>query len=201
MELLWKLREYFSGNKKRVVKVLGVMLLIAAAFFFKSYADRKSAIEVSEDISSEATESVVTEFYVDISGCVNSPGVYEVDSETRLFDVIEMAGGLTADADIDSINRAELLEDGQKILIPSKDESASSTSGTVSASSGSVSGKININTADQATLMEISGVGETIANRIIEYRAENRFSKIEDIKNVKGIGDATYEKMADLITV
>ena len=110
--------------------------------------------------------------------------------------VIEKAGGLKKNAEMDQINRAEIVTDGQKIVIPAKGE-------TIAASGGAAaSGLININTADSTALQEIPGVGPATAEKIIAYRTENgRFASKEDIKNVSGIGEKTYEKMKDKITV
>lgn len=141
--------------------------------------------------------------YVDISGCVESPGVYEVEEGTRLFQLIEKAGGLTENADIEGINRAETVSDGQKIIIYAESEEAQRAGGTVNDKERSASnGKININTAGESELQDIPGVGPVTADRIIVYREENgRFSSIEDIKNVSGIGEKTFEKLKDHITV
>ena len=149
--------------------------------------------------SSDADKTHKTEYYVDISGAVEDPGVYKVSSKTRLFKLIEMAGGLKKDADIDSINQASYVKDGEKIVISSTNEqnAAEDPEGTAV----SKGGKININRAGKDDLMNITGVGEVIADRIIEYRANNRFTSIEDIKNVKGIGDATFSKMKSMISV
>lgn len=139
--------------------------------------------------------------YVDISGCVKKPGVYEVEEGTRLFQLIEKAGGLTDEADTESINRAEAVSDGQKIIIYKKGEASE---GTVSGGPNGTDlpGKININTADSGRLQDIPGVGPVTADKIIQYREENgRFASIEDIKNVSGIGDKTFEKLKDHITV
>lgn len=119
---------------------------------------------------------------------------------TRLYEVVQMAGGLTKDADIDAINQAELVTDGQKILIPGKaneNHSGNTISGTISQN-----GKININHADNMTLQQIPGIGPATAEKIIQYRETNGlFKTIEDIKNIEGIGEKTFKKMEDKICV
>ena len=113
-----------------------------------------------------------------------------------MFQLIEEAGGLTEDADIEDLNRAEEVIDGQKIVIYSKDSDAENKL------SESSSGKININRADSDKLQEIPGVGPATAQKIIEYREENgKFKSIEDIKNVSGIGSKTFESLKEYITV
>jgi competence protein ComEA len=140
---------------------------------------------------------------VDIGGAVEEPGVYQVAKDTRLYEVIEMAGGLTENADTDSVNRASCVEDGQKIIIPVK--GSVDREGTVSvypdtpASSGS--GLININTASSDELKTLSGIGDAIADRIIQYRSSHSFKSKEDIMSVDGIGSKTYDKIKDRITV
>ena len=146
----------------------------------------------------ETPETKSVMLVVDISGCVKTPGVYEIADGTRLHDVIELAGGLTKDADIDAINQAELVTDGQKILIPAKAED----DGEFATAKPTNNGKININQADSMGLQEIPGVGPATAEKIIQYREANgRFQSIEDVKNVSGIGDKTFEKMKDKICV
>ena len=112
-----------------------------------------------------------------------------------------MAGGLTSEADIDGFNRAEEVFDGQKLTIPEK-ISEEAGGGAIASAGVTSSGLININRATAEELDEIPGVGPSTAEAIIRYREENgSFRKKEDIKNVSGIGDKTYEKMADQITV
>lgn len=157
------------------------------------------------DVATTAEPEAAT-FVVDLDGCVKNPGVYEIPEGTRLYEVIEMAGGLTKDANTTQINQAEVLCDGQKILIPEVYDEVQSMEGAGSSegrNNGSVSsGKININTADAEALQEIPGVGPATAEKIIAYRESNgRFQTIEDIKNVSGIGEKTFEKMKDKIII
>ena len=196
-----KISDSVKNNKKMVAKVILVVFILLLAVILR--INEESHSEVTVDASSAEAE-IKTDMYVDISGEVNTPGVYEVSSDTRLYEVIEKAGGLTEDADTDSINRAQFVEDGQKIIIPSvsDDTQTEGTADSSSVSSGITSaGLININTASKDELMQITGVGDVIAERIIEYRSSTRFKSIEDIMCVKGIGNATYEKMKSQITV
>lgn len=136
--------------------------------------------------------------YVDISGCVVNPGVYQVAEGTRVFQLIEKAGGLTPEAHVEDINRAEEVYDGQKIVIYAVDEDEYASSG----GKENYQGKININRADETQLQEIPGVGPATAEKIIEYRETiGRFQTVEDIKNVSGIGEKTFESMKEYITV
>ena len=212
--------------KKVAIWVL-LVLIIGVAFVAKSGSAAERSLdsdipEISDeteiDESGEATGGMI---YVDIGGAVNEPMLAELPQGSRVEDAIVAAGGLTDKADITNINRAEFLEDGMKIYIPeqlsdSADVPANSSSGsssdtsegvttssgsTSSAGSVSASSKVNINTADSSQLQEINGVGPATAQKIIDYRTSNgRFQSIEDIKNVSGIGDKTYEKLKDQIT-
>ena len=163
--------------------------------------------EVEQSIGSviESDEIIIC----DISGAVKNPGVYELRSEDRLNDLIELAGGLLDDADINAINRARMLHDGEKIYIPLKNEIVNPKDidylNDLSTNSqefeNSQDGKININTAGLELLQNITGVGPVTAEKIIEYRnANGPFAEIDDIKNISGIGEKTFQKMKDNIT-
>lgn len=200
IENIKKYMERLTGNKKRLGKTLLIVfiLILAAVLKLNGNDASKVSVETDTEIKSE-TESV--EMYVDISGEVNAPGVYQVTSDTRLFEVIEKAGGLTERADHNSINQADFIEDGQKIIIPSVNEVSPETDNNTQTSVISDDGLININSAGKDDLMKLNGVGEKIAERIIEYREKNRFNQIEDIMNVKGIGESTFEKLKTQIKV
>ena len=223
MEQLNKAILYLREHEK-IFKTAVIMIIIIAAVFFYSQSGKKDSISVQLDnSSSENSEEAAAgqeggngseasqpaELYIDISGEVRKPGVYKVASGTRLFEVIEKAGGLTEDADINSFNQAEAISDGQKVIIPSKGESDGSSASVSSASpsAGSVSGSasaglVNINTADSTGLQELPGVGPATAEKIIKYREENgRFTSKEDLMNVSGIGEKTYAKMEKSITL
>ena len=146
--------------------------------------------------------------YVDVGGAVKHPMLAELKSGSRVEDAIEAAGGLKDDADLSQINRAAILNDGEKIYIPAEGEEAAAagSSGTTTDAGqdipGISSGRININTADETLLQQLTGVGPVTAQKIIDYREENgNFKSIEDLKNVSGIGDKTFEKTKDDITI
>ena len=129
------------------------------------------------------------EIIVHITGCVEKEGIVKLQEGARIADAIEEAGGTTLDANINNVNLAYKLKDGQKIYIPSNiEEDATVISqkdeGIVNDLNES-QGKININTASQTELETLSGIGPSMALKIIEYREKNgTFLKIEDIKNV-----------------
>lgn len=144
-----------------------------------------------------------TPIVVHITGAVPRPGVYAMPEGARVQDAISAAGGFLAEADKTGINLARVLEDGEQLDIPYV-EGASIVVPTpgVEVIDTSNTELININTASQAELETLPGIGPTTAQKIIAYREENGpFINIEDIINVSGIGPGTYERIKDLITV
>lgn len=143
---------------------------------------------------------------VDIKGEVKKPGVYYVNDGSIILDLINEAGGTTNKANLDSINRAQKLKENECIVIPNVDDVNNdvmvSTKGLTNNSSKKEDDKVNINTADVNELNKLNGVGPSKANAIIKYREENgSFKSIEDIKNVSGFGEATFEKIKDSISI
>jgi competence protein ComEA len=169
------------------------------------YEDTESTEGKSEDVSRTATEAESEVLYVYVCGAVKDPGVVELPAGSRVYEALEQAGGLTEDAADLTINQAALLEDGQQIYVPTKEEAGDWTPdvGGSTADDGAdagSSGKIHINTASLEELMTLPGIGESKAAGIIEYReSAGGFQSIEDIKNVSGIGDAVYTKIKDRI--
>lgn len=200
--------ESLLNDKKTLVKILSVVLILLIALILRIHEGNKADITIESAEKADETEcseeSTVQSrgMFVDIGGAVENPGVYEVDKETRMFEVIEMAGGLTEDADADNINRASFVEDGQKIIIPEKGSGSSEEQSSVTAAFPEMNnGLININTASADELKTLNGIGDVMAERIIEYRSSTAFKSIEDIMSVEGIGSKTYEKIKNDITV
>jgi len=161
-------------------------------------------------ISVKETSGKTKTLFVYVCGEVSRPGVYELPENSRVYQALDAAGGMTETADRKTINQAELLSDGQQITVYSVEEtSAPGFSGTAAGtpsgtqqSGGGNSGKININTAGKEELMKLSGIGESRAEDIIRYREEHgKFSSAEDIQNVSGIGEKSFQKIKDQIEV
>ncbi len=141
---------------------------------------------------------------VHIDGEIMNPGVVEVLEGARVIDVVNIAGGLTQYADEKRINLAKKIYDEEKIYIPKIGEDISELEMvTTNHSDGknNSQGKININTATKEELQKLSGIGPVLAERIIEHRQSNKFTNINDIKKVSGIGDKKFEAIKDFIVV
>lgn len=163
----------------------------------------------------EAEEELETEkIAIHIIGEVKKEGIVYLEASSRIVDAIKEAGGATKEADLSQINLAYELQDGQKIYIPNKNEKISeyitmSSGNNViieennsSAETERKENKVNINTANVNELDNLPGIGPSLAQRIIEYREENgKFKSIEELQNVKGIGEAKYSDIKDNVTI
>ena len=209
---------------KIIIAVGAIIIAITVGIYFYITTKDNSEIEITEDnlttnTAVENTNETVEEnnkIVVHITGEVNYPGVVVLKEGARVVDAIEAGGGETDEADLSSLNLAYMLSDGEKIYVPNKeeisqknlereyitsakDDSEQSENG---AKSTGTNFKININTAKQEELTQITGIGESTAKKIIEYRTQNgKFKSIEDIKNIPGIGDSKFNAMKEEITV
>ena len=149
--------------------------------------------EVTNTMQSEEPEAPAPQVSVYVCGAVKKPGVYALDANLRVADAVDAAGGMRKDADTEYVNLAQRLSDGIKIRIPTKEETMSE---------GADTKQVNINTADEAALCTLTGIGSAKAREIIEYREKNGpFSCIEDIMKVPGIKEAGFEKIKEQITI
>ena len=161
--------------------------------------------------STQNEEDILEEgIIIHITGEVVSQGIVKIKKDSRLADVIEKAGGTTAEADLSKVNLAYQVKDGQKIYIPNINDNEKEIQQYITQDAGANiiiedrenKSKVNINTATQAELETLSGVGPSTALKIINYREENgKFKQIEDIKNVPGIGEAKFENLKEEICV
>lgn len=167
-----------------------------------------------EEIIEENVEE--NQIYVHITGEVNNPGVIVLKEGSRVVDAINVAGGTTANADLTKINLVYILEDGMKVNIPNNTdlqeesdfEYITKKSGEgredLQSNSDNIDSKVmvNINNATQTELESLPGIGPSLALKIIKYRKENgKFSSIEDIKNVSGIGESKFNDLKKYITI
>ena len=140
-------------------------------------------------------ETVLTVY---VCGAVKAPGVYELPADSRVYEAVGLAGGMLPDAAPAAVNQAELLTDGQMIVIPTKEEQLA----TDEAEEEREEGLVNINAADLEELKTLPGIGDSKARSIVAYREKNgAFQTIDDIKNVEGIGDGVFAKLENCIKV
>jgi competence protein ComEA len=139
---------------------------------------------------------------VHIAGAVAAPGVRTLPPGATVYDAVKAAGGLASDADISRINLAAGAQDGQQILVPHQDSALAPKDGAFPTNRGTASGTVDINTANKERLETLPGIGPVLADRIIAYRQANGpFLTLDDLLAVKGIGEATLEKLSPWITL
>ena len=206
-------------------------LIVGLLIFIFNDNDSNEADVALEKQDIESTVVVEeTKVKVDIKGAVNNPGVYELDKNSRVSDVINLSGGLTEEADTSVINLSKNVSDKMVIIIYTKDEIKKMQEGETSIKyiekecicpklendacieevndeeekivENNQSNKISLNNATISQLMELNGIGQTKAEAIIEYRQNNGgFKTIEEIMKVDGIGQTTYDKIKDQLTL
>ncbi|HEL1770187.1 helix-hairpin-helix domain-containing protein [Streptococcus suis] len=172
---------------------------------FSQPQQSSSSQEQLEEVSTEESEEP-SQLVVDVKGAVAKPGIYYLDAGSRVNDAVEAAGGLTSQADSKSINLAQKLSDEAVVYVASKDENISVVASTTASSAMSQEEKntnlVNLNTATEADLQTISGIGAKRAADIIAYREANGgFKSVDDLNNVSGIGDKTMESIRPYVTV
>ncbi|MBR3401672.1 MAG: helix-hairpin-helix domain-containing protein [Parasporobacterium sp.] len=189
---------------KRIFKLLPALItIIVAGVVFCCVQEKQTGIVITEEFSgpeeipAEKTSESGQDIWVYVWGCVKHPGVYRLETGARVFEAVEMAGGMTEDAGEGILNLAQELEDGQQICVPSEAQIDSEKNRLQEADDG----RININTATEAELMSLPGIGKVKAGSIIRYREETPFLVIEDIMNVQGIKEEAFRKIRDLIKV
>jgi len=222
-EIIEKLKEY------KIFVGLSLLGIIFAGFFLlkgnaqpqnqvsvltqevvtSASAEKRSAnqekIDSEKDMDSEESEKEVT---VDVKGAVKNPGVYQLQAGARVHDALQKAGGLLPDAESKSINQAQKLTDEAVVYVAKVGEEGADvtqTSQTPAGNGGTEKGKsglVNLNTATEAELQTVSGIGQKKAQDIIAYREANgKFKSVDELKNVSGIGAKTLEKLKDYVTV
>jgi competence protein ComEA len=194
-------KEKNMHNRKIICGIIGtVCVVVVMILYYTSDNSKRDTVAINGATHMETTALQLTEpakerlIYVYVCGCVNNPGVIGVKEGSRIVDVIAKAGGMTEEADVNALNQAEPVVDGQKVYVPIKGEEVSNSS--------SGQGKVNINTASKDELMTLPGIGESKASDIINYRdSAGGFQTIEDIMQISGIKEAAFEKIKDYIKV
>ena len=180
---------------KKFLIGFGIFSLIALAVLF--------LIGLVEDDTSplESPSPPVKKISVYVSGQVKNISVVELEDtgNLRFVDAVNMAGGLTDLADTEAVNLAAPLTDGQHVRIPTKEISLQTKNFSSSSSSGDL---VNINTADAEELATLKGIGSSLAQRIVDYREQHgAFKSVDEIKNVRGIGQNKFDDFKDKITI
>lgn len=186
-------------NVGRVTLVVAAVVLAVVAVFvaYRALDERAAPPIVIEDAA--VTRAVV----VDVRGAVGAPGVYELAPEARIQDAVAAAGGLTADADLSTVNLARRLRDGEIVSIAALPAPGTPLAPPAQSepSRASAAGKININTATAAELDQLPGIGNVIAGRIVAFREENgAFRSVDDLVLIDGISARTVDNLRDLVT-
>lgn len=192
--------------KKSLLVLFCIALFASVSTFYYLYTQEDTTPIITDNRQTQTQDKQEdTTITVYVSGEVNSPGLVELPSDSRIADAIKACGDFTPLADKAKINLAQKLTDGMQIQVNSKtpinnsNEQVNDTNSN-SPNNNSSSNLININTATKEDLDTLPGIGPATAQKIIDYRQEHgNFSSIEDIKNVKGIGEAKFSKMQDKI--
>lgn len=225
---------FWYRHRKIILLIIVIILFIGSLTFFyvskykKNKTSNKKEVVVEKKLEKkkETKKEEKSKYKVDIKGEVNNPGIYSADENARVIDIINMADGLTENADTTVINLSKKIKDEMVIIIYSKEEVENFTktkekekqleSKCISPDNTDLkndacinydkkeeglSTKVNINTASLEELMKLSGIGEGKAKNIISYREKSKFNSIEEIKNVEGIGDSLYAQIEANITV
>jgi len=195
----------FSDEQRKGILILFAGFLAVGGIFFALSQGRSSAPTVDSvpTLISPSVPEITEVVMVDVSGRVKSPGVYSLDKGSRAIDALNIAGGANAGVDLSDINLAHVLFDGEQIIVGAPKVSySSSAKGKAKIKIPTVSSPINLNTATQAQLDTLPGIGPVMAARIIAYKLKNGpFLLIEDLKKVTGIGDNKFAEISKLVRI
>ena len=207
--------------QKRIIVIIITIVIGIIGYYIYGRENSEENIIKNEELMVKQDETEQSEkkgkIVIHITGAVKNEGVITLEENSRIADAVEAAGGLTEDADMGKINLAYILEDGIKVKIPSKNDVEEEKmeeeltdyeefvenipESNIKSEKGGTS-VVNINKATQTELETLPGIGPSIAIKIINYREENgKFSSIDDLKKVSGIGDSKFENIKNLISV
>lgn len=189
--------------------VLAVAVIAGATFAFVRARPKPEPAAVAPPVavlaSASASASAPASLIVHVAGAVTRPGIYTLAAGSRVADALTAAGGATPGADVNAINLARPLADGERVWIPRKGETPPPDPGGGGGSGGgggATGGKVNINTASATELETLPGIGPALAERIVEYRNQHGpFRTVRDLMKVTGIGEKKFAALEDYVTV
>jgi competence protein ComEA len=188
----------FAVVERYRIPIMGVLCALLLTAGGVVYLRRPMPQPIEIEMPSPSPTESPAELAVYVTGAVANPGVYYLPEESRAQDALEAAGGPAANADLDRVNLAQRLHDGDQIYFPEIGEENPPITGV----SGSNDDLININTASAAELETLPGIGPVLAGAIVDHREANGpFSTIEELTNVRGIGQAVFGQIEELVTV
>lgn len=199
----------FERYKKAIIMITTILIIICGIVYKNTVYDTQVVLIEEVEKTEAAQENMpgveekITNITVYVCGNVKNVKNVTLPKESRVEDAIKLAGGVTANAELNGINMAQKLSDEDMVYVPKKGEiiEASSRNSTVSLSPVK-QGKLNINKASAQELDALPGVGPSIAQKIVEYRSSRGgFKSIEELNNVSGIGTEKYKDIKDLITI
>lgn len=199
---LWSRRALWLRPDLLVAAAVVVLATVAAALWWWPDDDSSPPPRVEDELPL-ATAPVATpvDVHVHAAGAVQRPGLYRMPADARVADLIDAAGGARADADLDRINLAAAVADGGQVFVPVVGEPFAGV-GVDGGGEAAASGPIDLNTATSDRLEELPGVGPTTAQAIVDHREDHgRFTAIEDLLGVRGIGPAKFDAVRELVTV
>ncbi len=203
-----------DNKKKKIVFLVMLLLGCALTSVFSDYAatggDKQNELLPAAEQAKTSTPGSDKKIMVYVSGAVLEPGMYELAPNSRALDAVAAAGGLTETADRERVNLARRLKDGNQVNVPSVKQTAARSAtqakakegaSASSAAKGKAAVRVKLNTATAAELEALPGVGPALAQRITAYRQGRRFSSVDDLLKVKGIGKAKLERLRPLVEV
>jgi len=197
----------FRPRETIALGVLCLGLVAGAAFAYARSLPKSAPRSLATPLavpSLEPSAAATGGLVVHIAGAVEKPGVYTLPAGARVIDGIRAAGGAAPGADLAAINLARPLSDGERVYIPRRGETvpAEASGGGSTQGGGSSGGKVNINSATSAELEALPGIGEVIAQRIVDYRTQHGpFRSVRDLLKVEGIGEKKFDSIKDYVTV
>lgn len=193
--LQW-IKDLLAEFSPRALKASITLIAIVGfgVYVLASGSSSSSKVNISKPASSSSSQGVKTpSIYIHVAGAVRKPGIYQLDSGSRVYDAVLLAGGFTNKANQASVNMARILNDGEQLLV---------STGASSMSSTATSSLISLNQASSSQLEELPGVGPALAGRMVDWRSANGgFKSKEDLLNVAGIGDKLFAAVKDLVTL